>query len=172
MLDDKPDIEQDSTIHTSYAAPIYLSSEPQVETRINTVESVIKIHDHLLKLLERFRRESVNHARSLSRDIHLLQKKVASLEEKIENLESIKMDRPSASSELINAERYVDDYFELKNRAEKRQREYTTRIRKKIGAINAPAPNTKKQRRRTNRLLTPTIIVGTITTILNIWLFC
>ena len=54
------------------------------------------------------------------------------------------MDRPSVSSELINAERYIDDYFELKNRAEKRQKEYSTRIRRKLDRINAPNPNVKR----------------------------
>ena len=163
MLNDKPYTTDSNTIHTSYAAPIYLSSSPRIKTRIDSLESVVKIHS--------------NKNISLNRDIHLLRKKVVELQEKIEYLESIKMDRPSVSSELINAERYIDDYFELKNRAEKRQEEYSARIRRKINRINAPNTNSKrrkrrKRKRRISRLITPAIILGTMATILNVLIFC
>ena len=73
--------------------------------------------------------------------LETLDETVKRLTEKVNNLEATKIDHPSVSEDLINAERYLDDYLEVKKRYKRERFIRKQKIRSKL--LNIKMANKK-----------------------------
>ena len=87
-------------------------------------------------------RESVSF---VLKDNHELRKQVGQVESELCHLRRVKIDKPSVAPELIDAERYIDDYLKLKSRYKKERWARKQRVKKKIEKMDGANKRTVKE---------------------------
>lgn len=86
-------------------------------------------------------------------DIKELKARVEEIQSEISRLESTKIDKPSVSQELKDAEAYIDDYMAIAKKNRERTYARRQRIKKKLGRIKEANKETKSSNWKTILLL-------------------